>query len=85
MLKQAYANSVATEFFSGSAKLCGRLFATNILQGMEADVEDLKRHIYFLRITVGYSWSRIAEDLGISRKTIWKWRKYFDCESVGKS
>lgn len=51
---------------------------------MEADVEDLKRRIYFLRINVGYSWSRIAEDLGISRQRIWRWRKYFDCESVGK-
>ena len=51
---------------------------------MEADVEAIKRRIYFLRINVGYSWSRIAEDFGISRQTIWKWRKYFDCERLGK-
>ena len=66
-------------FFVGkfSAKL-------TFFQHMEADVEAIKRRIYFLRINVGYSWSRIAEDLGISRQTIWKWRKHFDCESVGK-
>ncbi len=47
-------------------------------------MEELKRHIYFLRINVGLSWNRVAEEVGISRQTIWKWRKYFDCEGVGK-
>lgn len=46
---------------------------------MELDVidPDLKRRILFLHHVVGQSLNQIGNELGISRTTLWRWRKSF--------
>ena len=56
------------------------------MQSTPNEEEDLRSRIQFLRKTAGFSWSQVGEAIGVSRVTLWKWRKSLglDKEDFGK-